>query len=213
MEYQRQLKYDSTGNLGPMYETLTSKTTVQYSQLGKKDSPGSSPASTPPPQPPSAQQPTKSTLLQELLECPICMNLYDNPHVLPCQHTFCKKCIVSLHNTSSAGGGALTIDCPICREKHTLANGVNSLAANYTMKRLIELDAIQMTSEKEKQQQLVKERPREVVRPIKAKCFSCQKFAYLKVCSHCSYTLCHECTLNPDHDIIIGILICPRDPV
>ena len=38
----------------------------------------------------------KNSMLQELLECPICMNIYDNPHVLPCQHTFCKGCIVSL---------------------------------------------------------------------------------------------------------------------
>ena len=40
----------------------------------------------------------KHSMLQELLECPICMNTYDNPHVLPCQHTFCKGCIVSLKN-------------------------------------------------------------------------------------------------------------------
>lgn len=40
----------------------------------------------------------KNSMLQELLECPICMNIYDNPHVLPCQHTFCKGCIVSLKN-------------------------------------------------------------------------------------------------------------------
>jgi hypothetical protein len=38
----------------------------------------------------------KNSMLQELLECPICMNIYDNPHVLPCQHTFFKVCILSL---------------------------------------------------------------------------------------------------------------------
>lgn len=40
--------------------------------------------------------PTKNSMFKELLECPICMNTYDNPYVLPCQHTFCKKCIASL---------------------------------------------------------------------------------------------------------------------
>jgi hypothetical protein len=57
---------------------------------------------------------SKSTLLQELLECPICMNLYENPHVLPCQHTFCKKCLVLLQNNESHL--KTTLDCPICRE-------------------------------------------------------------------------------------------------
>lgn len=104
--------------------------------------------------------PTKTSMLQELLECPICMNLYDNPHVLPCQHTFCKKCIVSLqhnetiNNTSNATNN--TIDCPICREKHKLPNGVDSLTANYTMKRLIELES--MAAEKRKRERKGKRR-------------------------------------------------------
>ncbi len=41
----------------------------------------------------------KNSMIQELLECPICMNMFDNPHVLPCQHTFCKGCIISLKNS------------------------------------------------------------------------------------------------------------------
>ena len=45
---------------------------------------------------PSSSHPTKSKMFQELLECPICMNTFENPHVLPCQHTFCKGCIISL---------------------------------------------------------------------------------------------------------------------
>jgi hypothetical protein len=67
---------------------------------------------------------TKSKLLQELLECPICMNLFEMPTCLPCQHTFCKKCIVSLKSageetTNSSAASTLTenatISCPICR--------------------------------------------------------------------------------------------------
>lgn len=140
------------------------------------------------------------------------MNLFDNPHVLPCQHTFCKKCIVSLQNSDANRNKLTTIDCPICREKHTLTNGVESLTANYTMKRLIELDAMaasekekQLAKEKEKEKENEKEKTKEVVKQqYKAKCFSCQRFAYLKVCEHCSYMLCIQCTENPDHDVIIG---------
>jgi hypothetical protein len=93
-----------------------------------------------------SNKPTRSLLLQELLECPICMNRYDNPHVLPCQHTFCKSCIGSL-KTNARNDNNKIIQCPICRETHELPNGIDNLPANYTMKRLIELEI--MAAEKE----------------------------------------------------------------
>ena len=136
---------------------------------------------------------SKNTLLQELLECPICMNLFDTPTVLPCQHTFCKKCLASLNNNESPGNASITISCPICRESHVLLNGIDALTSNYTIKRLIELES--MSPEKEKK----KEKPKE-----NAKCFVCQKYCQLKVCNDCSYMLCKECIQDPNHDIIIG---------
>jgi hypothetical protein len=93
----------------------------------------------------NSNKPTRSLLLQELLECPICMNRYDNPHVLPCQHTFCKTCIATLKSNSRNEDNK--INCPICRESHQLSNGIENLPANYTMKRLIELET--MAAEKE----------------------------------------------------------------
>lgn len=132
---------------------------------------------------------SKLSLIQELLECPICYNLYENPHVLPCQHTFCKKCIISLQSNSLSKA----IDCPICRERHVLQNGIESLTANYTMKKLIELESLAAA-----------EREKEKNSDSKAKCFGCQKYAHLKVCSDCSYMLCSDCILNSDHDYIIG---------
>lgn len=143
------------------------------------------------------QKVSKSSLLQELLECPICMNLYDTPTVLPCQHTFCKRCIASLNSNDTPGNLPITIVCPICRESHLLPNGIDTLTSNYTMKRLIELES--MVPEKEKK----KEKPKE-----NAKCFVCQKYCQLKVCSDCSYMLCKECIQDPNHDIIIG-----NDPI
>jgi hypothetical protein len=137
---------------------------------------------------------TKSTLLHELLECPICMNTFDNPHVLPCQHTFCKNCILSLKKNELNPSDQL--NCPICRESHILLKGLDSLTANYTMKRLIELES--MNTEKEK---VVNEKPKET-----AKCIVCQNYLCLRVCQDCSYMRCEECIANPDHQIIIGYL-------
>ena len=142
------------------------------------------------------EPPSKTTLLQELLECPICMNLYEEPCVLPCQHTFCKKCLLPLQNNESN-----LLDCPLCRTKHRLPNGIEGLAANYTMKRLIELDALAYEKEKAMKEKANKE---------KAKCFVCQKFACLKVCSDCSYMLCADCIEDPNHDIIIESKVLSR---
>jgi hypothetical protein len=91
-------------------------------------------------------KPTKSTLLLELLECPICMNRYEDPHVLPCQHTFCSSCLKVLKTTSSHPDPNV-LQCPICREIHTLKNGLDDIPPNYTMKRLIELEAMQAEKE------------------------------------------------------------------
>ena len=153
-----------------------------------------------------SKAPTKSSMFQELLECPICMNLFDNPHVLPCQHTFCKKCIISLQGgteaseansatstTNNANNTSITISCPICRESHRLPNGIEGLSADYTMKRLMELESM---VEKEKSPAKSKE---------KAKCFLCQNYGYLKVCQDCSYMLCVDCIDDPDHDIRIDL--------
>lgn len=74
-----------------------------------------------------------------------------------------------------------------------MTNGIDGLAANYTMKRLIELDA--MAAEKEKEKSLKE----------KAKCFVCQKYSHLKVCTDCSYMLCNDCLEDPNHEILIGL--------
>ncbi len=157
--------------------------------------------------PPSAKSQSKSHLIQELLECPVCFNLFENPHVLPCQHTYCKACINSLFDKTSK-----TLNCPICRVKHNLPNGVDSLTANFTIKRLIELESMEVAAQEqvvpEARQSPVKEkspRHQQASRSsANAKCISCQRFTRLRVCSHCSYMLCSDCVGNPDHDYIIG---------
>jgi hypothetical protein len=152
---------------------------------------------------------SKSHLIQELLECPICFNLFDNPHVLPCQHTYCKACINTLFDKT-----AKTLDCPICRVKHNLPKGVDSLTANFTIKRLIELESMEAAQEAAAVESRQKSAKDEAVasRPdsrgsTKAKCIACQRFTRLRVCNDCSYMLCYDCVENPDHEYIIGQLI------
>ena len=59
------------------------------------------------------------------VSCRVCMEPFDNnthvPKLLPCQHTFCNSCLCELINNSF---DLDTIECPVCRSKHTIpANG------------------------------------------------------------------------------------------
>ena len=53
------------------------------------------------------------------LECPVCLDIYRDPRILPCEaggHTLCKGCIDDL-----VKGASLT--CPVCRTKHDVPSG------------------------------------------------------------------------------------------
>ena len=158
--------------------------------------------------------PIKASLLQDLLECPVCMNLFENPHVLPCQHTFCKPCINIMYKPE-----AKSLDCPICRARHALPNGAEALTANFTIKRLIEFETqqqqvqiqqqIKAAESLEKKINLARQQSQSKSSGgggsggVKAKCFACQRFTRLRVCEDCAYMLCYDCVENPDHDYII----------
>ncbi len=46
----------------------------------------------------------------ENMECPICMELADDPVLTPCAHRMCRECLLSSWRTPTAGL------CPICRQ-------------------------------------------------------------------------------------------------
>ncbi|KAG7239273.1 hypothetical protein INR49_029375, partial [Caranx melampygus] len=57
---------------------------------------------------------SESSVLQEELTCPVCLDLYRDPHLLPCGHNFCKNCLDHLKRQSERG----RIRCPECRDSH-----------------------------------------------------------------------------------------------
>ncbi|XP_056298355.1 E3 ubiquitin/ISG15 ligase TRIM25 isoform X4 [Pseudoliparis swirei] len=54
------------------------------------------------------------SVLQEELTCPVCLDLYRDPHLLPCGHNFCKSCMDRLKRQGDRG----RFRCPECRDSH-----------------------------------------------------------------------------------------------
>jgi hypothetical protein len=74
------------------------------------------------------------------MECTICFSSYQptnqhTPHILPCGHSFCYQCIVSLIALNSSFNGSTT--CPICKKSHRI-NNVGAVPKNFTLLELLE---------------------------------------------------------------------------
>ena len=68
--------------------------------------------------------------LEEQLNCSICFDIYDDPKLLQCFHTYCRKCLVKLVVRDEQGDLSLT--CPICRQATPVpANGVTGLQSAF----------------------------------------------------------------------------------
>ncbi|GAA6088963.1 E3 ubiquitin/ISG15 ligase TRIM25-like isoform X1 [Tachysurus ichikawai] len=52
--------------------------------------------------------------LEKELTCPVCLDLYREPHVLRCGHNFCLQCLKRLKSLSEHGH----LRCPECRKSH-----------------------------------------------------------------------------------------------
>ncbi|XP_068443803.1 E3 ubiquitin/ISG15 ligase TRIM25 [Clinocottus analis] len=56
----------------------------------------------------------ESSVLQDELTCPVCLDVYRDPHLLPCGHNFCKICLDRLKRQAERG----RFRCPECRDSH-----------------------------------------------------------------------------------------------
>ncbi|XP_070232155.1 E3 ubiquitin-protein ligase SH3RF1 isoform X6 [Bos mutus] len=69
--------------------------------------------------------------LLDLLECPVCLERLDaSAKVLPCQHTFCKRCLLGIV------GSRNELRCPECRT--LVGSGVEQLPSNILLVRLLD---------------------------------------------------------------------------
>ncbi|XP_078379056.1 uncharacterized protein LOC144662176 isoform X2 [Oculina patagonica] len=81
-----------------------------------------------------------SSLAEDLtkeLECAVCLEQYKEPKVLPCLHSFCKKCLEGLLTKQ---GLAWKINCPSCRISVEIPQGqVDSLQVNFFLNNLLSM--------------------------------------------------------------------------
>ena len=77
------------------------------------------------------------------LKCSICLELFNDPRVLPCLHTYCLKCLQGLVSNKKSD-----LSCPQCRAKHKIPKGgVDSYISDLSI--LSELEAAKATTKKE----------------------------------------------------------------
>lgn len=75
--------------------------------------------------------------LEEELTCPVCCGLFEDPRVLLCSHSFCKKCLDGLLEGNRGPAFRTPLKCPTCR-KETPHNGAHSLQINYSLRGIVE---------------------------------------------------------------------------
>ena len=52
--------------------------------------------------------------IDDLLQCPICLDVLADPKVLDCQHTFCANCLkVHLASIARQQGSTNSVDCNV----------------------------------------------------------------------------------------------------
>lgn len=71
---------------------------------------------------PRAVSSRSGSMLEEELSCPICCEIFKEPVVLKCSHSFCRACLQQFWNKKARR------ECPVCRRKCSLTEPTVSLA-------------------------------------------------------------------------------------
>ncbi|XP_070545758.1 tripartite motif-containing protein 2-like isoform X1 [Ptychodera flava] len=109
---------------------------------------------------------------EDFLCCTICLEQFKSPKILPCLHTFCEQCLVTLVEKTGS------LNCPECRQHYQLpVGGVPAIKGNFFMSNLIEIFKKQLES----------------MQGREIKCEACQENTATHRCVECKYYLCNIC--------------------
>ena len=125
--------------------------------------------------------------LEEELQCPVCLEQYKDPKILPCHHSFCRECLGKTPLELVEGRRDL-LKCPTCRKPVQLPNGgVSALPPSFFINNLLELHRkVQSVSPNSTRNQSNNQCPcPEHHKPLEMYCSDCDKVI-------CSYCITHE---------------------
>ncbi|XP_006826007.1 uncharacterized protein LOC102805608 [Saccoglossus kowalevskii] len=117
----------------------------------------------------------KSQIKEDMLSCPMCFEVYNNPKVLQCLHCFCQRC---LEGWARQNPGK-PMSCPTCRFEspvNSLAD-IRALPTNFILNGLV--DYIETMKE---------------VKQFEGQCGGCGTGKAATRCIDCSQNLCQPCT-------------------
>jgi len=120
--------------------------------------------------------------LDDITECPICTEVYTDPRVLPCVHTYCLKCIEAWSKDKQPGD---EVACPLCRKEFTMSSkGVGDLPKNFFVTNLLQMKKLSSVESKTSPCEACsggEESESEVRNVASVYCVECQ----MKICNIC----------------------------
>ena len=123
------------------------------------------------PFPTGTKMATSSLVISDNLKCSICLDLFNDPRLLPCLHIYCLRCLQGLVSDQKSH-----LNCPQCRAKHEIPkDGVATYLSDLSI--LPELEAAKVTTRKEETKI----------------CGLCTTDVVVSYCKDCSEYLCQSC--------------------
>ncbi|XP_064595856.1 E3 ubiquitin-protein ligase TRIM36-like [Liolophura sinensis] len=129
---------------------------------------------------------------EEVLTCPICVETFRKPVMLPCQHSFCRECIGVYADKSKPGqtdevscstgseGVHQLISCPVCRTPTSLGiEGVAGLPPNFHLAEIVERFSSAVKIEDDT--------------PYCSLCDDDNQTKAVKFCTDCCFLYCKDC--------------------
>ena len=114
--------------------------------------------------------------LEEQLTCPICLEQFTNPKILPCFHSFCLHCLKGV--APELVKGKLCLHCPTCRSPCPNPDkGLTSLPPSFVINNLSEVYGLMKKVSGDQQ----------------TSCDNCDKTNANRYCKQCGKFFCTEC--------------------
>ena len=131
--------------------------------------------------------------LEQQLTCPVCLDIYTDPKILPCHHSFCQECLEELPQEREARGDTYYLSCPTCRQRTEVPReGVGAFPVAFHLNNLKEI----MESLEKKASNPQQVTCNDHDKPLDMFCVTCKTI----ICLHCTYHTHegHEHTLVSD---------------